>query len=477
MAFKGKSTIELRNAETGELEQRVEDENMVTNAAYNLINFSILGLKDSTSDLATRLPKWMSPLLKSCFGGLLLFEKNITEDANMILPPKDNDNVGRASGKYTGNDPRRGTLNASESKELNEGKGYRFVWDFPTDRGNGTIRCVSLTSTAGGATGLCTEDLTSGTNGITLGLGPSGGGSVNPLLSESYANQYDANLAEWPNRGENCAAMGCFKENEFLYATNDYNSKQITFTSIRYLRKVSLNAFFIQEATEKTITTHVPLTHPRKFKSDENYIYSIRAHDTNQLDIVIFDGASLEVVKEETITVQDASFLSYTRTTSQTEDAIYSDGFYYVAANAQGGKGYYKISSEDPSNYSLIPLENQNAFCINKIGESLFLVATNGAGNPNRGFKLCNDCFYPVNFPKRSWTTSGGYYSTSSIRFANSKYIKPPFVLRLESMDTSASDIRLQVFTPFLSTINNLSTPVVKNETQTMKVTYEITEI
>ncbi|MEG0376875.1 MAG: hypothetical protein RR614_00190 [Eubacterium sp.] len=477
MAFKGKSVIELRNFETGEVEMRTEDENMVTNAAYNLVNFDILGIKDSVVDLANRRPKWMTPLLKSCFGGLLLFEKNITEDVNMILPPCDNDNVGRASGVYTGSDARRGTLNASESKEINAGKGYRFVWDFPTDRCNGTICCVCLTSYAGGSVGLNTNDLTANTAGIISSLGPDTNGSTNPLLSESYIAQNSTDLAKFPNKSENCSAMGCFNPNEFLYAINDYNSKQIIFIRVKYSRKVGLSSFFIQESSEKTVTTTVPLTHPRKFKSDENYIYSIRTHDTNQLDVVIFDGSSLEVIKEETFAVQDAKFLTYSNTSAQTEDAIYSDGYYYVAANIQGQVGYYKIKAEDPSDYQIITYTGSGAFCINKLGESLFLIPTNKDTTPHRGFKLNSKQFDQINLSRRLWTTSGSYYATSSIRFANSKYIKPPFMLRLESMGTTSSDTYLQVFTPFLSTINNLSSPVVKNETQTMKVTYEITEV
>ncbi|MEF9918973.1 MAG: hypothetical protein RR790_06890, partial [Eubacterium sp.] len=68
-------------------------------------------------------------------------------------------------------------------------------------------------------------------------------------------------------------------------------------------------------------------------------------------------------------------------------------------------------------------------------------------------------------------------YPEPSFRIISSKFIKPPMILRGGQFREAGIQFGIDVFTPFLSTINNLTTPVVKNETQTMKVTYEITEV
>ena len=152
MAFKGKSTIELRNAETGELEQRVEDENMITNAAYNLANPP---QTDKVLNRTTRIdmPHCINPLLNNCFSSLLLFEQSITEDPNNIIVSSSKvKSVGYAVDSYTGTDKLRGTLNTAETQELENGK--RYVWDFSTDKGNGTIRSVALSNPSAGLFGI-----------------------------------------------------------------------------------------------------------------------------------------------------------------------------------------------------------------------------------------------------------------------------------------------------------------------------------
>ncbi|MEG2285830.1 MAG: hypothetical protein RSB90_09715, partial [Eubacterium sp.] len=73
--LKGKSVIELRNAETGKIEQVVKDENMVTNAVSNILNYydQYNGYYSDDSGkvgVVTRVA--FTPILKTCFGGILL---------------------------------------------------------------------------------------------------------------------------------------------------------------------------------------------------------------------------------------------------------------------------------------------------------------------------------------------------------------------------------------------------------------------
>ncbi len=455
MAFKGKSTIELRNAKTGELEQRVEDENMVTNAAYSLINpnKSIKILVSKENDLRPRAMH--DPILKACFGGLLLFEKTITEDVNNILP-LDNRNIGHAALGYSGTDQFVGTLNSSESKEINDGKGYRFVWDFATDKANGTIRTVCLTSALGGMLGyrLDTNDFSS------------------KYIISSYRGKIDGSI-----NGDGYGTLisgdpyyrlvGCFGENKFLYASVTKGTNTVNFREVTMLEKCSLNTNYPKTLMEKTVTSTKKLAERKFLQQIDSKLFSIYSYDTNKLDIVVFNGETLEVEKEDTLIIQDAKF----KTGS---DGYYNcisfNGYYYVFH--ENGKDIYQIDANDPTNYSVLSVPTQysdNVLCLYQ--KILFVIKSGYAPY----------VFDGQNFNYINSKVCGDSTNNQLPYIINSPFIKPPYILytfyRYGNDRNYHHDVVLAIWTPFLSTINNLSTPVVKNETQTMKVTYEITEI
>lgn len=484
MAFKGKSTIELRNAETGELEFKTEDENMITNAAYNILNYHEKYKSVGGSTSQYNLQHQLKPLWKECFGGLLLFEKNNTEDVNNIFPSPSNKIIGHAANSYSGNNPYRGSLNESESKEINDGKGRRLVWDFATDKANGTIRSVSLTCHSGGVSGLFYDGvneaiLNENSRGWRYKVlrGLSNGDYTQPtLIYDKVDLPYSYNLIS--NSGFN--PIGCFKENEYLLAkTNSSGDKSVTFvTKIVDVDTVGLNYSWKTTFTEKLITTTAQLVRCDKFSTDGENIYSVYPHDTNKLDIVIFKGDSLEIISENSYTVQDATFYSMASLTSSAldrecyGDAVYCNGYFYVLSSHSIYSGYtyydryYKINASDVSDYTIMDIGTKGS----------------NSGNPSYKVRLfnCNN-FLMI----RPYTSSSGYYGFVEIENElrpcvlynsyppiTSKIIPAPMML-----NQTNSGFGICIMAPYMGTINNLSTPVVKNETQTMKVTYEITEI
>lgn len=54
----------------------------------------------------------------------------------------------------TNTDTSIGTYNANESGRIENGKGYRHVWDFASDKANGEIGCICLTTKDGGTNGM-----------------------------------------------------------------------------------------------------------------------------------------------------------------------------------------------------------------------------------------------------------------------------------------------------------------------------------
>lgn len=151
MRIKGHSTIELTNVKTGNVE-RFEDDNMLTNAVQ-------LFLQDTGM-------LWDTPLknnairntpIKTLFGGLLLFDDNITENANNVVIPAGLTMVANGSAETVadGEDgvTEFGSWNYTESGWLDDGT-FAMVWDFATTQGNGTIKSACLTSKAMGYAGI-----------------------------------------------------------------------------------------------------------------------------------------------------------------------------------------------------------------------------------------------------------------------------------------------------------------------------------
>ena len=242
--LQGKTKIELFETRPGGY-FKVEDSNMVTNACYNLLNGRT---KTYFGDPAPATK--YTPLLQYCFSGLLLFDKNITEDGNCIIPPAGTLQIGSASGTYAGSDPYRGSLNTAESKELENG--YRFVWDFGTDKANGTIRSVALTSFAGGCGGVRQTDFNAGSLGI---VGYYGAALEKQITTTSASGAY---IRDMPSNGEYAAIIGNFEKDVILFSGKvSSERKGVLFTKKRYSNN---QAFLkkdrnIEEITQSKVIT------------------------------------------------------------------------------------------------------------------------------------------------------------------------------------------------------------------------------
>ena len=154
MRLKGTMVMELTDAETGAVET-VTEENMVTNAMNNILGSNPMGVFYSEVELADVLA-WNGSLLPICpnmIGGILLFSKTLEENADIMYAGSDNLPVAYASNNVNSSaNTARGSMNQTESKALENG--YKFVWEFTPSQGNGTIAAVALTSAQGGLNGF-----------------------------------------------------------------------------------------------------------------------------------------------------------------------------------------------------------------------------------------------------------------------------------------------------------------------------------
>lgn len=175
MALKGTATIELTDVKTGKKEV-VKHDNLVTNAINDLLTLNPMGMRfrtysntqnNSTDTSATDMyhemggsfETGMMPICPNAVGGILLYEDALEEDPAKYYAPMDNLLVGYSSNDVnTTENTRRGSMNQTESGPLEDGTGYRFVFDFTTSQANGTIASLGLTSMRGGKAGYGSEE-------------------------------------------------------------------------------------------------------------------------------------------------------------------------------------------------------------------------------------------------------------------------------------------------------------------------------
>lgn len=150
MGIKGKTTFELTDVNTGEVE-KYTDTNMVTNALQNFLHGYGVWCNTPLMDYDFRYKSFWYNLL----GGLFLFDNRIEENANNIFMPAGVGMVGNAcvDVAYTGDVLEIGNYNTEESGVQDDGS-VKFVYDFSTSQANGNISCACLTSRIGGYIGM-----------------------------------------------------------------------------------------------------------------------------------------------------------------------------------------------------------------------------------------------------------------------------------------------------------------------------------
>ena len=150
--IKGKAKIQL--FEDGKLISETHEENMITNAADNILNPPdyIEVRMDAENDRSFNpLRIFKSNIADTAFRGVIVCRDKIEANADNVMLPWTNAEVGHAGIATTNTDPTIGTYNENESGKIDGG--YRHVWDFASDKANGEISCICLTTKDGGTGG------------------------------------------------------------------------------------------------------------------------------------------------------------------------------------------------------------------------------------------------------------------------------------------------------------------------------------
>jgi len=135
MPLKGHTRIIFTDTVTGKETVVADTTNLVTNAAASILANNIGG----TADFSKMLP------IKNLYAGVLCFQNEITEDADNYLPPNDITNPLIAHAGQVPNDTvstLRGNPVLSDVVETDTS--VKWVWEWDSSHGNGTIHTVCL---------------------------------------------------------------------------------------------------------------------------------------------------------------------------------------------------------------------------------------------------------------------------------------------------------------------------------------------
>ena len=474
MALKGTTKIELTNVKTGEVEI-LQETNMVTNAISDILNTDPLHLRWG-SDL---FRGYCLPILNNLVGGIVLFENKLEEDPAKYYALESNPIIGYSNMEVSPDtDVKRGSMNQTESGPLEDGTGYRFVFDFANTQGNGKISAVSLTSAHMGACGYSAEvyddHVASSDN--------------NYMANRKTAFPLEAYYAQEAGNTKNARLASCITsmdiENGCVYALVSEEANSISvYRFPLFMDEVGLfskKAICDPELFHTITTTSFQSRNPTSTNyysfcdGGDGFVWGFEGKNNAEvggtigwikidksdwtategtwtLPVNVYAGGSLS-------SISASSFINRCKT-------LVKDGFAYFIAS--GNKSIVIVNVNNPTDITvqesqkdITPFYTSSPCCyMNTLGNVVYL---SGAHIKDRtlydGYPQTNNRYVP------------GLYQTGrpNVRYG-------PVVFGFAENSTNIN-VRMCLDNSYLATINNLQTSVQKTADKTMKITYILRE-
>lgn len=468
--IRGFLTVELFDAKTKELIQKVEKENMVTNAIKNMLQ----------AYAATNQMDQIMPLATVGLGGIMMFDEELDADPDNVLFPMNAHLVGYGTQSVNTSNTMQGSKNVAESSvQLGAEGRSRTVWDFGTSQANGTIKSIALTKNGNVFRPL--------SNNIVASPGYYSG-------SSRYIYVENAILAY---------------EDGYAYVVNDISSSyKQTGTSGNYtytrtytmtIRKTycPMKNYKVGDSATSSLATpneaHQTLTWTQVLHNKDYALTSVSAPcvdfdgDGNAYIVYSPGNASgngqLIVIKLERNglewTAHNAELITLT-------GAQFLNDYHKVVA------GHYMVVSYDRHSIYKISISNPQDIRQITLPDDFYVYDSHYWRSPMKNGGM----IFTVYIDR----TRGG----QTIRYLRSAILYPDYTIVLQGFDTQAQSgyyIRDHLNLPFddgyifggmpgdssqtqyqrarfisnyLGTIANLQTPIVKNASQTLKVTYTL---
>ena len=478
MGIKGKTTFELTDVNTGKVEV-IEDSNMITNGLQEfLTTYGYFGCDILNTDDIRNNSLWVNLL-----GGLFLFDTALDEDVSNIFMPAGVKMIGNGSKDVSnsGAVTELGSYNTTESGLQSDGS-IKFVYDFNTAQANGTIACACLTSKVGGYMGM--------------------GNDSNRYYNKSY--DLDAFLSDYSHAcySNIAGATESDDTSHILYPV--YGENAIYFTNPYNINYSSDHASQYWSVTKKIQILKVRAGFTGVSIKDRKYLDKVIAtYDVDiPQDILDYMGTSTNYITISRDSLERNVYVIFNKSASNSLDAgafcwimkIDKDmkATAYKFTNNTGVKlsiwtttitfdGDYLWTYAYNSPYYLYGIKYTDSTQIIETGVykdaryNLYTIGKNLIGIHDKA--TSSDYYYPptvydvVNRTHRKTNGRQYYSSYKLIPFPDKKGV----YLYVDYKSTSCS-LKVMKDPRYLATINNLSEPVVKTASKTMKVTYTLTQ-
>lgn len=537
--LKGVATIQLFDAETGELQQEVKEENMITNVIEEVLNppdYFSSGL-DVNEDRSIRMVNRKNSILNNFFNGILIFEKPIEENVKNVMAPFDNMEIGHAGDTTSVEHNHQGSYNTTESGNIENG--YRRVWDFGTDRANGTISCVCLTSRAGGTIGEYRQqayqmgggNFTSSTEDDAENvfcIKYDNTGNKNVIGNIFYIEkQNDGNIKCLIKQLKTSNIYECILGDPFKQKLNSFSCTVISWKKVFTLGEQKYDYYdWLQEGhtsdpgeaycynqlamrrSEKLVTYQ--FFSPYVYQNKIHIVCPLSTRVTVSIKHMILNLDTYAIEQDKVIEVETAPIdyyrYFYHSSTNDNPPAYYDDtlkkwvyprGCYYSYDNTEHVGGFFF------DNHYFYISSNQHLIVADKQGKTVqtmnncdltnvyidevndYVLIGEGTNSHRKGVYLLKknkneqyQCFWhSLSCDYDSYNGSSGFGAPAKVKEAHAPFYCIASVWNQGSADYDYFKIYFGHLYTFLSTINNLSTSVIKTNGQTMKITYDIIQV
>ena len=433
MKIKGHTEIQLTNVKTGEV-KTYHDDNMMTNGLAEFMkNHGMLCGTPFTTDVK-------NDLINTLLGGILLFDTALTESAgNTRLTDGIKMTANACQGvTHTGDPSELGSYDANESGWQNAAHTvYRHVFTWTTSQGNGRIAAACLTSKPHGYVG-------------------EGNSTSKTQVTDNNLNLFTYSNEEYLNNNTKMVLM--IKDNEVYFISLDTSDDTLTITKTHIadtecdMRDIkTISGAVEEEVLTVQNPTATALQNPQKV--------SCRVL-SDSVVISFYAGNRFLVL---TFPSNMGSLTSYVEVTQQATSLTFGNMVSFLSADAT------KLIVSDNTN-KIYTVDLSNLANVTEIVQDGVTVGSSLIYSSGKRHYLYNSVYdetlnkvYPIN------QNVGDYAYASQDLY---KTDKTAYGRLTASTNVQATAGRRN---DYLATINNLSSVVTKDSTQTMKVIYTLT--
>ncbi|MDR2532960.1 MAG: hypothetical protein LBC82_08995 [Oscillospiraceae bacterium] len=438
--LKGKSTIELFDGITGKKVEEHINENLATNAIQSLLN---IGSEQLMAGMRMDiLLDSLSPLYPHYLRGILLWDSAIPENPNIIYAPPGVRCVGHAGGVYSGGKVTRGTLNTNETRV--SPNGAKIVWDFGTDKANGTVRSVSLSSIQGGDAGWMT---------------PFESGAV--VITRPNINAASAHPSTVTIVPTSLTATGTFhlagELRRGIYTFVAVSGNNLTIIEKRYTNPAQIGIFNKMGNITATNASETTFTVESNAPFD-NFTANFIIEGDNLVHVSLSGtgnrNARIRTINLITKTITSDRVITLSENVSTSPAAFFKERL--VVRRGTGGET------------AMYDENGQFVRVLSTHATSGVMRRHSCIGGYLIGGLTANTFFITDGINSQAYSSSAAVDS-NEISVINSASVKLPLFVN--------GGNTVGFLPPYMATINNLSTPVEKNNLNTMKITYDLTQI